>query len=252
MINNLDEFKKNAYEFIDWIVEYYKNIENYPVKSQVKPKEIFNKLSGSPPENSEPMDTIFKDFQDIILPGITHWQNPNFFAYFPSNSSYPSLLAEMLVSALGVQGMKWETSPSATELEEKVMNWLKEMTGIPDNFSGVIQDTASTSTLASIICAREKYSKYEINQNGFEDFNKLRVYCSTETHSSIEKAVKIAGIGKNNLVKLNVDEGYKINTDELEKAVVNDIESGFKPLCVVAALGTTGSTAVDPLGKISE
>lgn len=252
MINNLDEFKKYAYEFIDWIVDYYKNIENYPVKSQVKPKEIFNKLPDSPPENSESIEKIFNDFREIILPGITHWQSPNFHAYFPANSSYPSLLAEMLMSALGVQGMKWETSPAAAELEEKVMNWLKEMLGIPENFSGVIQDTASTSTLASIICAREKYSDYKINQNGFKDFKNLRVYCSTETHSSIEKAVKIAGIGKDNLVKINVDDEFKMNTDELEKAITKDIEKGFNPLCVVAALGTTSSTAVDPLEKISK
>jgi aromatic-L-amino-acid/L-tryptophan decarboxylase len=251
LINNIDEFKKYAYEFIDWIVEYYKNIENYPVKSQVKPKDIFNKLPEKPPEKAEAVETIFEDFKKIILPGITHWQSPNFFAYFPANSSYPSLLAEMLTSALGVQGMKWETSPSATELEEKVMNWLKVMIGIPENFSGVIQDTASTSTLASIICAREKFSEYEINQNGFKDFENYRVYCSTETHSSIEKAVKIAGIGKNNLVKIKVDEEYKMDTIELEKAIAKDIKNKLKPLCVVVALGTTGSTAVDPLEKIS-
>lgn len=251
MINNLEEFRKYAYEFIDWIVDYYKNIENYPVKSKVKPKEIFNKLPDSPPENPESIDTIFKDFQNIILPGITHWQSPNFHAYFPANSSYPSLLAEMLMSALGVQGMKWETSPSAAELEEKIMNWLKEMIGIPDNFSGVIQDTASTSTLASIICAREKHSDYKINKDGFKDFNNLRVYCSTETHSSIEKAVKIAGIGKSNLVKVNVDDEFKMNTYELEKAINEDKKNGYKPLCVVAALGTTGSTAVDSLENIS-
>ncbi|MCX6165567.1 MAG: aminotransferase class I/II-fold pyridoxal phosphate-dependent enzyme [Ignavibacteriae bacterium] len=250
-MNNLDEFKKYAYEFIDWIVDYYKNIESYPVKSQVKPKEIFNKLPDSPPENSESIETIFKDFQDIILPGITHWQSPNFYAYFPANSSYPSLLAEMLMSALGVQGMKWETSPAATELEEKVMNWLKVMIEIPERFSGVIQDTASTATLVAIISAREKFSDYKINKDGFKDFKNLRVYCSTETHSSIEKAVKIAGIGKSNLVKVKVDEEFRMNTDELEIEIKKDIEKGYKPLCVIAALGTTGSTAVDPLEKIS-
>lgn len=251
MINNPDEFKKYAYEFIDWIVDYYKNIEDYPVKSQVKPKEILDKLPDSPPEYSESIEKIFSDFKEIILPGITHWQNPNFHAYFPANSSFPSLLAEMLMSALGVQGMKWETSPAATELEEKVMNWLKEMLGLPSNFSGVIQDTASTSTLASIICAREKYSDFKINQNGFKNFENLRVYCSTETHSSIEKAVKIAGVGKENLVKVDVDNEFKMKTDELENSIKKDIEKGFKPFCVIAALGTTGSTAVDPLEKIS-
>lgn len=250
-MDNLDEFKKYAYEFIDWIVDYYKNIESFPVKSQVKPKEIYDKIPDAPPDNPETIDEIFKDFKEIIMPGITHWQSPNFYAYFPANSSYPSMLAEMLTTALGVQGMKWETSPAATELEERVMNWLKGMIGIPESFSGVIQDTASTSTLASIICAREKFSGFRINQNGFKDFEGLRLYCSTETHSSIEKAVKIAGIGKDNLVKLGVDDEYRMKTDELENAIIKDTEKGFKPFCVVAALGTTGSTAVDPLDEIS-
>lgn len=250
-MDNIDEFKRYAYEFIDWIADYYKNIESFPVKSQVKPKEIFDKIPDAPPENPETIDEIFKDFREIIMPGITHWQSPNFYAYFPANSSYPSMLAEMLTTALGVQGMKWETSPAATELEEKVMNWLKGMLGLPESFSGVIQDTASTSTLASIICAREKFAAFRINQNGFKDFEGLRLYCSTETHSSIEKAVKIAGIGRNNLVKLGVDDEHRMKTNELEDAIIKDTDKGFKPFCVVAALGTTGSTAVDPLDEIS-
>jgi aromatic-L-amino-acid decarboxylase len=249
--DNLEEFRKNAYDFIDWIVNYLKDIEKYPVKSQVKPKEIYDKLPERAPETGESIETIFQDFQEIILPGITHWQSPNFYAYFPANSSNPSLLAEMLMSALGVQNMKWETSPAATELEERVMNWLKAMTGIPDNFTGVIQDTASTSTLAAIITAREKYSDYKINQDGFKNYENLRVYCSSEAHSSIEKAIKISGIGKNNLVKIKVDDEFKMITVELEKAIKSDLKKGYKPMCVVAALGTTGSTAVDSLEEIS-
>lgn len=251
MNDNLEEFRKNAYDFIDWIVEYLRDVEKYPVKSQVKPKEIFNKLPTKAPETSESIEKIFNDFREIILPGITHWQSPNFYAYFPSNSSNPSLLAEMLMSALGVQNMKWETSPAATELEELVMNWLKQMTGLPDSFAGVIQDTASTSTLAALITAREKYSDFKINQYGFVNFENLRVYCSSEAHSSIEKAVKIAGIGRNNLVKIKVDADFKMIPSELENAIKFDLEKGFKPICVVAALGTTGSTAVDPLYEIS-
>lgn len=251
MNDNLEEFRKNAYDFIDWIVEYLRDVEKYPVKSQVKPKEIFNKLPTKAPETSESIEKIFNDFREIILPGITHWQSPNFYAYFPSNSSNPSLLAEMLMSALGVQNMKWETSPAATELEELVMNWLKQMTGLPDSFAGVIQDTASTSSLAALITAREKYSDFKINQYGFVNFENLRVYCSSEAHSSIEKAVKIAGIGKNNLVKIKVDTDYKMIPSELENAIKFDLEKGLKPMCVVAALGTTGSTAVDPLDEIS-
>jgi len=198
------EFRKHAHKFVDWLADYLEDIEKYPVKSQVKPGEIFDQLPDIPPETGEAMNDIFKDFEDIIMPGITHWQSPNFFAYFPANSSFPSVLAEMLTATLGAQCMKWETSPAAAELEEQVMNWLKQMIGIPENFEGVIQDTASTATLTAIISAREKYSGNKINENGFEN-NNLRVYCSAETHSSIEKAVKIAGIGKNNLVKIDVD-----------------------------------------------
>ena len=251
MNDNLEEFRKNAYDFIDWTVEYLRDIEKYPVKSQVKPKEIYNKLPTKAPETSESIEKIFNDFREIILPGITHWQSPNFYAYFPSNSSNPSLLAEMLMSALGVQNMKWETSPAATELEELVMNWLKQMTGLPESFAGVIQDTASTSALAALITAREKYSDFKINQDGFVNFENMRVYCSSEAHSSIEKAVKIAGIGKNNLVKIKVDADYKMIPSELENAIKADLEKGFNPMCVVAALGTTGSTAIDPLEEIS-
>lgn len=252
MKDDLEEFRKNAYEFIDWIVEYLRDVEKYPVKSQVKPKEIYNKLPESAPESGESIETIFRDFKEIILPGITHWQSPNFHAYFPANSSNPSMLAEMLMTALGVQNMKWETSPAATELEERVMNWLKEMTGLPENFTGVIQDTASTSTLAAIITAREKISDYKINSDGYKNFENLRVYCSGEAHSSIEKAVKITGLGKSNLVKIKVDDEFRMISAELEKAIKLDIENGLKPMCVVAALGTTGSTAVDPLDEISD
>jgi aromatic-L-amino-acid decarboxylase len=248
----IEEFKKHGYQFINWIAEYLENIEKYPVKSQVKPNDIYNLLPEKAPETVEPIDKIFEDFKNIILPGITHWQSPNFYAYFPANSSNPSLLAEMLMSALGVQNMKWETSPAATELEERVMNWLKDMLGLPQKFSGVIQDTASTSTLAAIITARERYSDFKINSDGFNNFGNLRVYCSFEAHSSIEKAVKIAGIGKNNLVKIKVDDKFGMIASELENSVIRDIEKGYSPMCVVAALGTTGSTAVDPLEEIAE
>ncbi len=248
---NIEEFKNTAHQFVDWIVEYYKEIEKYPVKSQVQPGEIFNKLPDTPPLKSENIQNIFRDFQNIIIPGITHWQSPNFFAYFPANSSYPSLLAEMLTAAMGAQCMKWETSPAAAELEEKVMNWVRELIGLPENFSGVIQDTASTSTLAALVTAREHYSNFKVNNEGFKNFNDLRVYCSTETHSSIEKAVKISGIGKKNLVKINVDNEFRMRTDELVNAIQKDISNSKKPFCVVATLGTTGSTAVDPIKEIS-
>ncbi len=248
---NNTEFRAWAHRLADHMADYYENIETYPVKSKVKPGEIIAQLPPAPPAESEDMQAIMHDFERIIMPGITHWQSPNFFAYFPANGSYPSILAEMLTAALGAQGMVWETSPAAAELEETVMNWLKTMCGLPSNWHGVIQDTASTSTLVAILSAREKLSNYGINENGFGNAAKLRVYCSAEAHSSVEKAVKIAGIGRTNLVKIPTDAQYRMDVNALRKAVAEDIAAGFVPLCVVAALGTTGCTAVDPLAEIA-
>jgi aromatic-L-amino-acid/L-tryptophan decarboxylase len=248
---NQDNLDKVLSELSLWIKEYFISIENYPVKSKSEVREIYNKLPGKPPQESESFNAIFNDFSKIIMPGITHWQSPKFFAYFPANSSYPSLAAEIITAALGTQCMKWETSPAAAELEERVMNWLRDMIGLPDVFTGVIQDTASTSTLASIINAREFFSDYGINKNGFSGNEKFRVYCSTEAHSSIEKAIKIAGIGRENLVKIPVNTDFSMNTSLLEKAITDDLANGYRPLCVIAALGTTGSTAVDSLEEIA-
>lgn len=245
-------FREEAHKIVDWIADYYNNIEKYPVKASCKPGSIFSQIPDSPPEDPENMENIFGDFENIILPGITHWQSPSFFAYFPANSSFPSILAEMLSSALGAQCMKWETSPAATELEEAVMIWLRKMTGLPENYTGVIQDTASTSTLCAILTAREKASEFLINRSGMENQPVMRVYCSSEAHSSVEKAVKIAGIGNKNLVKIGLDDDFRMKPDLLEKEITADISNGYKPVCVVAALGTTGSTSVDPLAEIAE
>lgn len=245
------EFRKHAHELVDWMADYLENIDQYPVKSQVAPKEIYNKLPNSAPQESEPFKTIFEDFQNIIMPGITHWQNPSFFGYFPANTSPPSILGEMLTSTLAAQCMIWQTSPAAAELEEQVMNWLKQMLSLPQDWSGVIQDTASTATLASLLTAREKITDYQINQQGFTQ-QKFRVYCSSETHSSIDKAVKIAGFGIENLVKIGVDSSFALIPSELEKAISDDVEKGYTPLCVIATLGTTSTTAIDPLDAIGK
>jgi aromatic-L-amino-acid decarboxylase len=249
---NLEEFRKYAHQLADWMADYYQDIETYPVKSNILPGEIFNSLPDLPPSEGESMDKILMDFQFGILPGITHWQHPNFFAYFTANTSYPSILAEMLTTAMASQCMIWETSPAAAELEEKVMNWLRSMIGLPSNLEGVIQDTASTATLVAILTAREKYTEYTVNEKGFTGNEKLRVYCSTETHSSIEKAVKIAGLGRKNLVKIEVDETLAMRSDRLREAIENDLNQGFKPFCVVATLGTTGTLAIDPLHSIAQ
>jgi len=246
------DFRKYAHQFADWMADYFENVERYPVVSQVKPGEIKSALPKAPPQKGESMDAIFNDFNRIILPGMTHWQSPNFFGYFPANNSMPSVLAEMLTATMGAQCMVWLSSPAAAELEEATMEWLKEMLGLPASFAGVIQDTASTSTLCAILTAREKKSGYEINSKGFSGKERFRVYCSEHAHSSIDKAVKIAGLGLENLVKIGVDADFAIRPDELEERIKSDIVEGKTPLCVVAALGTTSSTAIDPVRKIGQ
>ena len=245
-------FRKHAHEFVDWMADYLEHVEDLPVKSQVKPGEIFEQIPDHPPVASEPMAAVFEDFKNIILPGMTHWQSPNYFAYFTANSSYPSVLAEMLTATLAAQCMVWETSPAAAELEEKVMIWLREMIGLPASFEGVIQDTASTATLVALLTARERYTGYNINEAGFSGKEKFRIYCSTEAHSSIEKAVKMAGFGRRNLVKVETDEALAIQPEKLKEAVEKDIADGLTPLFVVAALGTTGTVAIDPLAPLGE
>ncbi|MFP4046874.1 MAG: pyridoxal phosphate-dependent decarboxylase family protein [Bacteroidales bacterium] len=252
MSKKSEEFKKYAREVIDWIADYYDEIENYPVKSQVKPGDISGQLPAEAPEEQESFNHIMQDLDNVIMPGITHWQSPEFFAYFPANSSIPSLFAEMITAAIGAQCMKWETSPAATELEDKVMTWLQEATALPAHFHGVIQDSASTATLVSILTAREKFKDYQINKNGFTGDERLRVYCSEEAHSSVERAVKVAGIGSDNIVKIPVDKQYRMDVPGLYKAIEQDIDKGLYPLCIIATIGTTGPTSIDPLKEISE
>jgi len=245
-------FRKYAHEFADWMADYLETVERLPVKSQVKPGDIFSRIPDEPPAESESMSAIFEDFKNIILPGMTHWQSPNYFAYFTANSSFPSVLAEMLTATLAAQCMMWETSPSAAELEEKVMNWLRGMIGLPPEFEGVIHDTASTATLVAFLTAREKATAFRINEEGYSGEQIFRIYCSTEAHSSIEKAARIAGFGRKNLVKIETDEELAINPEKLKEEIDNDIANGFTPLCVVAAIGTTGTSAVDPLRQLGE
>jgi len=249
---DLNEFRKHGHEMVDWMANYFENIENLPVRSTVNPGDIIKMLPAEAPTEAEPFEAIMKDFNNIIMPGITHWQHPGWHGYFTANNSYPSILAEMLTSTLGAQCMSWLTSPAATELEENVMLWLAKMIGLPDNFTGVIQDTASTATLVSLLTAREKATGMSTNSNGFYNFRPFTIYCSTEAHSSIERAVKIAGFGKDYLRKIEVDEFYALRTDKLKLAIEKDIKDGFEPLAVVAAIGTTGSTAIDPLDEIGQ
>lgn len=247
-------FRKHGHVIVDWIADYMEHIEEYPVLAQVEPGEIADRLPGSPPEEPEDMEAIFNDFKHIVLPGMTHWQHPSFFAYFPANTSEPSVLAEFLTAALGAQCMVWQTSPAATELEEVVMDWLRQMLGLPEGFSGVIQDTASTSTLCAILCARERATSFAINKRGFQggSAQRLIVYTSEEAHSSVEKGVKIAGFGKDNLRLIPTGTDFAMIPGELEKSIDADEKDGHLPCCVVATLGTTSSTGIDPLRPIGE
>jgi aromatic-L-amino-acid decarboxylase len=246
---NPKDFKKEAGPVNDWIDRYMNNIRSFPVKSKVAPGDIYRAIPNNPPLQSEPMEQIMADLDRIILPGITHWQHPGFHAYFPANSSVESVLAESLTAAMAAQCMIWETSPAAAELEQRMMEWLRDAMGIPGHFEGVIQDTASSATLVSLITAREMATGFRSNENGVP--SNLRVYCSTETHSSIEKGVAVCGIGTRNLVKIGVDHQMRMDPAELEVHIKRDLEAGMKPCAVVATLGTTGTVSVDPLEDIA-
>ena len=243
-------FRQFGYKFIDWVADYMTEVVKYPVMSQVKPGQIKERLPQQPPDKGEPIERIFDDFKEIIIPGITHWQHPCWFAYFPANNSPPSILGELLTAGLGVQCMIWQTSPVAAELEEVVLEWLRKMLGLPEGMAGVIQDTASTATLCALLTAREKATNFEANQKGLK--KPLVVYTSEEAHSSIEKGVKIAGYGKENLRLIPTDEAFAMIPEKLEEAVIVDKKGGLQPACVVATLGTTSSTAIDPLADIGK
>ena len=251
-----EQFRTEGKKIIDWIADYYENIENYPVLSQVKPGEIKASLPENAPQQGESIDDMIRDVDEKIMPGITHWQSPNFFAFFPANTSFPSILGDLISSGLGVQGMIWATSPAATELETRVLDWLAEMMGMPEKFKststggGVIQDTASTSALTAVIAARERATNFEANQKGVRQ--KLVAYISSQTHSSLEKAIKMAGIGKENMRVIDVDEQFAMRTDILAEQIQKDKAAGFIPFFICGALGTTSSNAMDPLQEIGE
>ena len=254
LINTMDnnKFREHAHQLVDWMADYFEDIEDYPVKPDVQPGEILKQLPDEAPVQGESFEAMFQDFKHTIMPGMTHWESPNFMGYFPANKSYPSVLAEMLTATLGAQCMSWLTSPAATELEEQVMEWLRKAIGLPDLFTGVIQSTASTSTLCALLMAREQITDFEVNETGFPKDETFTIYCSSETHSSIEKDVKIAGFGRQNLRKIPVDNEYAMKPKKLEEAIREDLENGCKPAAVVATIGTTGSTAIDPLKEIGQ
>jgi len=245
-----DDFRRSGHQFIDWIADYFENVEKSPVLSPLDPGDIKKLVPAVPPARGEAMDGIFKDFERIIMPGITHWQHPGWFAYFPANNSPASVLGELLTAALGAQCMVWKTSPAAAELEEVVLDWLRQMIGLPAGLSGVIQDTASTATLCAMLSARERATGFESNEAGLK--LPLTAYASEEVHSSADKGVRIAGFGRKNFRKLPTDSRFAVIPEKLEEALVRDKDAGLVPAFVMATVGTTSSGAIDPLRAVGE
>jgi len=247
------DFRKHAHDMVDWMADYMEGgVRDYPVKPDVEPGAVKAMLQSDAPIEGEDFAAIFKDFTEIAVPNITHWQHPRFFGYFPANGSPPSLLAEMLTATLGVNAMMWETSPAATEMEERVMGWLRDICGLPSTWQGVIQDTASGATLCALLAAREKASNWASNQAGMQAQPLMTVYCNGEAHSSVEKAMKIIGLGADALRRVPVDELQSMIPEALEAMVEEDIAAGHRPIAVVATVGTTGTGASDPLDEIGE
>ena len=247
-----EEFRKHAHTMVDWMADYMDRVEDYPVRAQTAPGDIAGRLPSEAPENGEAMDEIFADFKSIVVPGITHWQHPSFFAYFPANSSPPSILAEMLTASLGAQCMLWQTSPAATEMETLMMEWLRRMTGLPEGLHGVIQDSASGAILCALLTAREKATGWTSNAEGMAASVSVVAYTSEQAHSATEKGAKIAGYGKANVRLIETDENFAMRPEALRAAIEADRADGRIPTCVVASMGTTGVGAVDPLRPIGE
>ncbi len=251
-----DEFRTQGKRMIDWIADYMGSVGDYPVLSQVDPGWVQSQLPASAPLQGDPFDDVMEDVERIVMPGITHWQSPNFFAYFPANVSGPSILGDLLSSGLGVQGMIWATSPACTEVETRMLDWLVDMMGLPDSFlstgrgGGVIQDTASSAALTALIAARERATGLTTNREGAT--GNLVVYTSTHTHSSLEKAVRVAGIGDAQLRAIEVDENYAMLPDAFEAQIAIDRSAGLIPIMVTGTIGTTSSNAMDPLRTIGE
>jgi aromatic-L-amino-acid/L-tryptophan decarboxylase len=252
-----DEFRRHGHAVVDWIADYYQTVETFPVLSRVAPGEIRAGIPEHPPEKGEPFEDVLRDLDDKIMPGITHWQHPSFFAYFPANSSGPAILGDLLAAGLGVQGMLWATSPAATELETHVLDWLAELLDLPDRFrsdgpgGGVIQHTASDATLVALLAALHRVSDGATERAGVAA-GRYAVYTSQQTHSSVEKACRIAGLGAAALRKIDVDpQTLAARPEHLRSMIDADLVDGVTPALIVASVGTTGTGAVDPVAEFA-
>jgi aromatic-L-amino-acid decarboxylase len=251
-----EEFRQAGYAAVDWVARYLETVEHFPVLARVRPGDIRSRMPARPPVNGEEWDAILRDLDEIVLPGITHWQSPKFFAYFPANASPPAILGDLVSSGLGVQGMLWASSPASTEVETHVLDWIVDLLGLPPRFAssgaggGVIQDTASSATLCAVLAARERISGYATNASGVD--RAFVAYASSQAHSSVEKAMVVAGIGRDNLRLIDTDDAFALRPDRLEEAVREDAAAGRIPFFVCATVGTTSSTAIDPVRAIGE
>jgi aromatic-L-amino-acid decarboxylase len=252
-----EEFRRYGREVVDWIADYYERIESFPVLSQVSPGDVRAALPADPPEHGEPFEALLRDMDEIVLPGITHWQHPSFFGFFPANASGPAILGDLLASGLGVQGMLWATSPAATELETHVLDWFATLLGLPDRFrssgagGGVIQHSASDSALVALLAALHRVSGGATERAGVSTA-RYAVYTSNQTHSSVEKACRIAGLGADALRKLDIDPvTHAARPEHLRELIERDVADGIVPALVVASVGATGTGAVDPVRELA-
>jgi aromatic-L-amino-acid decarboxylase len=250
----MDDYRRALQQLEDWMVDYWENSQRYPVLSQVKPGEIIEALPKDAPRTAEPFKRVMEDFQKIILPGVTHWNHPNFYAYFAITGSPPGILGDMLSTALNINAMLWKTSPASTELEVVVLDWLRKMLGIPVPLFGLIMDTASIGTFCAMAAAREALDLRirEEGMAGRPELPRLRVYCSEHAHSSDDKAAIALGFGLSGLRKIPVDDEFRMRPEALDRAIEEDISKGWRPVCVVATVGTTSTTSVDPVPEILE
>lgn len=246
-----DEFRRHGRELADWIADYLSDVGSYPVLSPVPPGDVREALSPAPPEEGEAFEELLRDFEDVVLPGITHWNHPSFFAYFAVTGSGPGILGEMLAAALNVNAMVWRSSPAATELEEVALDWLRQLLGLPEGFDGVINDTASSSSLYALAAAREA-GLPEAREDGLAAAPRARIYASAEAHSSVDKAAITLGLGRTGVRRIEVDDLFRMRADALRRAVEEDRADGIRPLAVVATVGTTSTTSVDPVDAIAD
>lgn len=246
-----DEFSDWGAKISQWAADYHTNLRDRPVRAQSAPGDVVALIAPAPPEGPQDMGEIMEDFERVVMPGITHWQHPRFFAYFPANAAPPSMLAEMLVSTIAAQCMLWQTSPAATEMETVMLDWLRQAIGLPNYFSGVIQDSASSATLAAVLTMRERALNWEGNQSGLSGAARLRIYCSSEVHTSVDRAIWVAGIGQDNLVRIPILGGLRgLRPEVLRQSIIDDITMGYRPAGIIACTGGTGTGACDDIAEV--